>query len=346
MKIGFFAYSLSGTGPRTRARTLIDALANRTDHDLVVVTGPNEDYDHPCVDRYRVNAVPLGVITGAPTVRRAFEDVDVVHVPVNIYQITYVRMLYHGPLVSGAGVQHTFPYRTFAKMLSIDHVIETHEYVAYLWERSGFETTYIYPAVNAENFREYDEAEREEVRERLSISPDDNIILFVGSLTKFKGAHLISRLAQCLEDEDITFLIAGDGPLRGQFENRPNIVYEGFVDNEDLPPLYNVADVTLVPSKSESFSIVSVESAACGTPVVTTTQDGTMVRLFKNRRAYLWTERSVDALLDTVRDLIDDPEARHAQSVRGREAIEEMGLTIADTVDRHLTAYSDAIEDH
>lgn len=346
MKIGFFVYSLSGTGPRTRARTLIEALANRTDHDIVIVTGPNEEFNHPSVERHQIGAVPTGLLAGTLTVRQAFTDVDVVHVPVNIYQVAYVRTLYRGPLVSGAGVQHTFLYRTFAKLLDIDHVIETHEYVAYLWERSGFESTYIYPAVNSENFYEYDEDDREAVRECLGIPSEDDVVLFVGSLTEFKGAHLVSRLARSLKDEDVTVLVAGDGPLRKRFEDRVNVIYEGFVDNENLPQLYNIADVTLVPSESESFSIVSVESAACGTPVVTTTQDGTMVRLFRDRRAYRWTERSVDGLIEATHDLLNDPEARQMQAKRGYEAIEEMGLTIADTIDRHLVAYKSAIKDH
>lgn len=98
MKLGFFAYSLSGAGPRTRARTLIEALANRTDHKLVVVTGPDEDYNHPRVERRRIDAVPTGLVAGISTVRRAFTDVDVVHVPVNIYQVMYVRAVYHAPL--------------------------------------------------------------------------------------------------------------------------------------------------------------------------------------------------------------------------------------------------------
>ena len=346
MKLGFFAYSLSGAGPRTRARTLIEALANRTDHKLVVVTGPDEDYNHPRVERRRIDAVPTGLVAGISTVRRAFTDVDVVHVPVNIYQVMYVRAVYHGPLVSGAGIQHTLPYRSLAKLLNIDYIIETHERVARLWERSGFKSTYIYPAVNETEFREYSQDECEKVRKRLNMSPEDDIILFVGSLTEFKGAHLVSQLARRLENENVSIIVAGDGRLREQFRNRPNILYQGFVDNEDLPSLYNAADVTLVPSESESFSIVSVESAACGTPVVTTTQDGTMVRLFRDRRAYRWTERSVDGLLDAVHDLLNNPETSYAQSRRGREAIEEMGLTVADTLDQRLAICEAAIDNH
>ena len=38
--------------------------------------------------------------------------------------------------------------------------------------------------------------------------------------------------------------------------------------HERLPAYYRAADVCLVPSRSESFGLVALEAAACGTPVV------------------------------------------------------------------------------
>jgi len=42
-----------------------------------------------------------------------------------------------------------------------------------------------------------------------------------------------------------------------------------YVDNDDLPGLYNLADVFLFPSLQESFGLPLIEAMACGTPVVT-----------------------------------------------------------------------------
>ncbi|GAH19946.1 unnamed protein product, partial [marine sediment metagenome] len=48
----------------------------------------------------------------------------------------------------------------------------------------------------------------------------------------------------------------------------------GYISNEQLIDLYNIADVSTVPSRSEPFGLVAIEALACGTPVVGTNQGG------------------------------------------------------------------------
>ena len=43
----------------------------------------------------------------------------------------------------------------------------------------------------------------------------------------------------------------------------------GYVDNKDLPSIYQMADLFLYPSFRESFGIPILEAMACGTPVIT-----------------------------------------------------------------------------
>jgi glycosyltransferase involved in cell wall biosynthesis len=43
----------------------------------------------------------------------------------------------------------------------------------------------------------------------------------------------------------------------------------GFVDEEDLPALYNLADIFLFPSLYEGFGLPILESQVCGCPVIT-----------------------------------------------------------------------------
>lgn len=344
MKIGFFAFSLTGNGPRTRARTLIDKLADRGNHEIVLVTGPDESYDHQSVDRYFIQGPTTKFISDFNMVKSVFCDVDVVHVPVNLYQVSYVRALYDGPLVAGAGVQHEVHYRNFAKLLNIDHIIETHEFVSYLWERSGFNSTPIYPSIDSDTFFEYDKGRHGDIRQELDISEDQDILLYVGDLNEFKGAAIFAEVIDKM-GSDKTAIVAGSGPLVDEFADRDDVRYQGFVGNDKLAKLYNVADVTVVPSVAESFSLVSLESIACGTPVVTTTKDGTMLRLFKNRQTYIWTERrTANAVLSAVNTLLEDEDMYKSQVQRGFETIDEMGLTISDTVDKHLSVYRAAVE--
>lgn len=346
MRIGFFAYSLSGIGPRTRARTLIDALADRTDHEIVVVTGPDEDYTHEQVEIHRdIRLTPTGFLKTARRTRNYFHDVNVVHVPVNMKQVAFVRAIYDGPLVAGAGIQHGLFYRTFGKYADIDKIIETHEYVSYLWWKAGFDSTHIYPAIDEEQFYPFASDRAERIRGELGVPDGNRVVLFVGKLNEFKGAHIFDRVVRELDrSEDVTPIVVGDGPLRSRFEDRDDLLYEGFVHNENLPEYYNVADVTVVPSEYESFSLVSLESIVCGTPVVTTTsEEYTMARLFKDRGTYVWaSDRSASAVSQEVSRLLHDEDTYARQVQRGFETIEEMGLTISNMIDEYVEVYTEA----
>ena len=58
----------------------------------------------------------------------------------------------------------------------------------------------------------------------------------------------------------------------------PKIIRTGFVPEEDLIALYNLADLTVLPSFYEGFGLPVIESMACGTPVVCSSK-GSLVEI-------------------------------------------------------------------
>ena len=77
-------------------------------------------------------------------------------------------------------------------------------------------------------------------------------------------------------------LIAGDGPLRGDLEQRlaragahDTIQLLGRIGDDALVDLYRAADVGIVPTRSfEGFGLVVIEAAACGTPTIVSRSGG------------------------------------------------------------------------
>ena len=82
-----------------------------------------------------------------------------------------------------------------------------------------------------------------------------------------KGLEDFIELSKAIDETYIIILV---GLNKKQIKNLPsNIIGIQRTENiEELACLYTVADVLFNPSKEESFSLVTVEAMACGTPVV------------------------------------------------------------------------------
>lgn len=79
-----------------------------------------------------------------------------------------------------------------------------------------------------------------------------------------KGGKYVIELAQ--KHPEWSFIIVG---YNGDITLPSNVTTVGHTKNkEELSWYYNIADVTLLTSKRETFSMVCAESLACGTPVV------------------------------------------------------------------------------
>jgi phosphatidylinositol alpha-1,6-mannosyltransferase len=112
----------------------------------------------------------------------------------------------------------------------------------------------------------------------------DQVIVTVGSLTARKGHDMVIRALPRLRETvpDITYLIVGQGGYRAKLEElamslgvRDRVIFVGQVSAEDLPDIYALADVFVMPSREhlescdvEGFGLVFLEASACAKPVV------------------------------------------------------------------------------
>src|SRR6266581_830315 len=116
---------------------------------------------------------------------------------------------------------------------------------------------------------------RSEARQALGLS-DVSTVACVGRLVPEKNLPLVLDAVAASGTRQL--VIAGDGPLRGLIENAAippcEIHFLGSVDYPRVPLILNAADCLALPSRREALPSVSLESLACGTPVVATRVGG------------------------------------------------------------------------
>ena len=99
---------------------------------------------------------------------------------------------------------------------------------------------------------------------------DEKIILYVtsGFKSTIKGAKYVFELAERLKNDNIKFIIIGNNDA-GSVEMPSNVIDFGRTENQaKLAEFYSVADLSIITSKRETFSMPVAESLCCGTPIV------------------------------------------------------------------------------
>jgi glycosyltransferase involved in cell wall biosynthesis len=115
-------------------------------------------------------------------------------------------------------------------------------------------------------FRPAGAPERHELRSRLAAGAGGPLLLFAGRFVERKGLLLLQRLARDLPQ--VRWLFAGWGPLDPSRWRLPNVTVHRDLTKEQLVPLYQAADLLVLPSVGEGFPLVVQEAMACGTPAL------------------------------------------------------------------------------
>ena len=219
------------------------------------------------------------------------------------------------------------------------------------------------PGVDLELFRL---ASASTARTRLGIPPDALVLLFVGRIQPLKGPDVLLRAVAAMIDaappgsrEELAarLQVLVVGAPSGSGLRQPEALQKLAADlglativrfvppvrPRDLALYYQAADLTAVPSHSESFGLVALESQACGTPVVaaavggltTAVRDGVSGVLVPGHDPALWAR--------TLHGLLVDPARRAVLAGNARAHAERFSWS--RTADGLLDTYRDAMAD-
>lgn len=159
----------------------------------------------------------------------------------------------------------------------------------------------------------------------------DNIVLYVGNLVKDKGVDvLIKAFLKCKKKiPELQLYVVGEGRLRPLLEKvlrllglSSSIKFLGRVTHEELIRLYNMASLTILPSKKEALPFVLLESMACETPVIATATEGAVDIISHGEDGFLVPVGNAKKLADAICTIINNPELREQMGKKAREKVE------------------------
>lgn len=146
----------------------------------------------------------------------------------------------------------------------------------------------LYNTIDTNLFKPIPDLDTVSLRKKLGLATDSKILIFTGRLTWEKGIDKLLESLDFLETANVEVLIVGsisfkientssyEIELKAMAEKYKNIVhFTGYIEHAELPKLYNLADIAVLPSMwEEPAGLTMLEAMACGTPVITTKSGG------------------------------------------------------------------------
>lgn len=179
---------------------------------------------------------------------------------------------------------------------------------------------------------------------------DGNRLLWIGRFVPGKGVHyLIEAFAEAIMvKHDLRLEMVGKGPQLGAIRERVHelgldamVKIIEFLPNEELPAVYQSADVFILSSLAEGVPRTMLEAMSCGLPVICT--DLPQLRHIVEGCGLIVPARDSKALAKAILKVSSDPALAQSLGSCGRERVMK-SFSWDETVQQTLLLYRDVIE--
>jgi len=164
----------------------------------------------------------------------------------------------------------------------------------------------------------------------LPFPPGTPLIGTVSRLVTDKRIHILLEVCSRIvrRNDAVHFIIAGDGPLRKELEERAvELGLGGRVHflgrRNDVPDLLGIMDLYLCTSMGEAFSIALLEAMALACPIAAFDVEGVQEAVFNDETGYLVKDGDLDGLADACLTVLGDPRKRQALGEKSLEIVRE-----------------------
>lgn len=173
------------------------------------------------------------------------------------------------------------------------------------------------------------------------------ILLFVGNLMPVKRLDLILEALSRLNKNTVLVVVGGGGydesryhALAEELSVADRVYFVGKVsDPKILAEYYAVSDATVIASDYESFSLVAVESMACGTPVIATDLPALRKKVSDDINGLLFEKGNSDDLVKKIEYFFNlSAGSRQAMGENARKKVLEK-YSLKDNIENLIKVY-------
>jgi glycosyltransferase involved in cell wall biosynthesis len=182
------------------------------------------------------------------------------------------------------------------------------------------------------------------IKEKMGIQRG-KVVLYVGQFIERKGVDYLITAFKKLQTKvpNVSLLLVGYGPQkelllkRIKDEKIDRVIFQDHIDVEEMPKMYGIADLFVLPSFEEAWGVVVNEAMAAGLPVITTRKVGSSADLvFNNRNGFVIPERNSQALAAALIKILKSPSLRKRMSQESKKIIKN--FTPESTAENFLEA--------
>lgn len=179
-----------------------------------------------------------------------------------------------------------------------------------------------------------DEVKVLEWRRALGYKDSDCVFLFAGKLEPKKNPLLLVDAFLSLNAENVGLIIAGNGELEQELKQKvrglKNITILPFQNQQQMPILYRVADVFVLPSTGpgETWGLAVNEAMACGRAVVVSDQCGCAEDLVL-QNGFIFEAGNKQQLTEVLQQFLNDPGLSYRMGSFGKNVINNWSFSVA-----------------
>lgn len=157
-----------------------------------------------------------------------------------------------------------------------------------------------------------------DARKLLDLPASEILVGLAGRFDPQKGQLLLLEAMKNLPHLHFGVVLLGE-PTHGEGEHYYTTMLATIAANDlsdrvhvrpfrkDISTFYHAIDAFVMASKAETFGMVTIESMACGTPVIGSNAGGTTELLHNGEIGYLFEPLSADDLAAKIADFLDNP---------------------------------------